>query len=54
MLIVGSYLGAAKDPACVHNLRADPRAASRFQSNITAPAMYLATIVQQKVARSRC
>lgn len=26
MLIVGSYAGAPKDPAWVHNLRADPRA----------------------------
>jgi deazaflavin-dependent oxidoreductase (nitroreductase family) len=26
MLIVGSYLGADKDPAWVHNLRANPRA----------------------------
>jgi deazaflavin-dependent oxidoreductase (nitroreductase family) len=26
MLIVGSYLGAPKDPAWVHNLRANPRA----------------------------
>ena len=26
MLIVGSYLGALKDPAWVHNLRANPRA----------------------------
>ena len=26
MLIVGSYLGAATDPAWVHNLRANPRA----------------------------
>ena len=26
MLIVGSYLGSAKDPAWVHNLRARPRA----------------------------
>ena len=26
MLIVGSYLGSAKDPAWVHNLRAHPRA----------------------------
>ncbi|MGB3351565.1 MAG: nitroreductase family deazaflavin-dependent oxidoreductase [Mycobacterium sp.] len=26
MLIIGSYAGAPKDPAWVHNLRADPRA----------------------------
>ena len=26
MFIVGSYLGAPKDPAWVHNLRANPRA----------------------------
>lgn len=25
MLIVGSYAGAPKDPAWVHNLRADPK-----------------------------
>ncbi|MGV9544397.1 nitroreductase/quinone reductase family protein [Nocardia beijingensis] len=26
MLVIGSYLGASKDPAWVHNLRAHPRA----------------------------